>query len=283
MVSSLGMDTTAPEGVNGNIEGSNRGAPDFSTIIAQQLQNLLPVMLAQELAFQTLKDRLCNAPALALPDGPEDFVVYCDASGIRLGYVLMQRGKVIAYASRQLKMHENSYMTHDLELGAVMFALKIWRHYLYGTNRVIYTDHKSLHHIFSQKELNMRQRRWIELVSDYDYEIRYHPGKVNVVADALSRKERVKPKRIRAMNIILQSSIKDRILTAQKEAEDESAGLQKGLDEMIELKNDGALYYLDRIWVPLKGDVKTLIMDEAHKSKYSVHPRADKMYYDLRS
>ncbi|GJS26029.1 reverse transcriptase domain-containing protein [Tanacetum coccineum] len=218
----------------------------------------------------------------ALPDGSEDFVVYCDASGIGLGCVLMQRGKVIAYASRQLKIHENNYTTHDLELGAVVFALKIWRHYLYGTKSVIYTDHKSLQHIFSQKELNMRQRRWIELFSDYDCEIRYHPGKANVVADALSRKERVKPKRVRAMNMILQSSIKDRILTAQKEAVDESAGLQKGLDEMIELRNDGALYYLDRIWVPLKGDVRTLIMDEAHKSKYSVHPGADKMYYDLR-
>ncbi|GKF55061.1 hypothetical protein Tco_0165401, partial [Tanacetum coccineum] len=128
----------------------------------------------------------------------------------------------------------------------------------------------------------MRQRRWIELFSDYDCEIRYHPGKANVVADALSRKERVDPKSVRVMNMILRSSIKDRTLTAQKEAVDESDGLQKGLDEMIELKNDGALYYLDRIWVPLKGDVRTLIMDEAHKSKYSIHPRADKMYYDLR-
>ncbi|GJV50734.1 putative reverse transcriptase domain-containing protein [Tanacetum coccineum] len=233
-----------------------------------------------ELAFQTLKDKLCNAPVLALPDGPKDFVVYCDASGIGLGCVLMQRGKVIAYASRQLKIHEKNYTTHDLELGAVVFALKIWRHYLYGTKSVIYTDHKSLQHIFSQKELNMRQRRWIELFSDYDCEIRYHPGKANVVANALSRKEIVKPKRVRAMNIILQSSIKDRILAAQKEAMDEFAGLQKGLDEMIEQRNDGTMYYLDRIWVPLKGEVRILIIDEAHKSKYSVHPGADKMYYD---
>ncbi|GJV98834.1 putative reverse transcriptase domain-containing protein [Tanacetum coccineum] len=236
----------------------------------------------QELTFQTLKDKLCNALVLALLDGPEDFVVYCDASGIGLGCVLMQRGKVIAYASRQLKIHEKNYTTHDLELGATVFALKLWRHYLYGTKSVIYTDHKSLQHIFSQKELNMRQRRWIELFSDYDCEIRYHPGKANVVADALSRKERVKPKRVRAMNMILQSSIKDRILAAQKEAVDEFAGLQKGLDEMIEQRSDGTLYYLDQIWVPLKGDVRTLIMDEAHKSKYSIHPGADKMYYDLR-
>ncbi|GJW71481.1 putative reverse transcriptase domain-containing protein [Tanacetum coccineum] len=138
----------------------------------------------QELAFQNIKDKLCNAPILAIPDGSEDFVVYCDASGIGLGCVLMQRGKVIAYASRQLKIHEKNYTTHDLELGAVVFALKIWRHYLYGTKSVIYTNHKSLQYIFSQKKLNMRQRRWIELFSDYDCEVRYHHGKANVVADA---------------------------------------------------------------------------------------------------
>nr|GEW63447.1 hypothetical protein [Tanacetum cinerariifolium] len=177
-----------------------------------------------ELAFQTLKDKLCNAPVLALFDGPEEFVVYYDASGIGLGCVLMQRSKVIAYASRQLKIHEKNYTAHDLELGAVVFALKIWTHYLYGTKK---------------------------LFSDYDYEIRYHPGNANVLADALSRKERVNPKRVRAMNMTFQSSIKDRILTAQKE-------------------------------VPLKGDVITLIMDEAYKSKYFVHLGADKMYYDLR-
>ncbi|GJY53848.1 putative reverse transcriptase domain-containing protein [Tanacetum coccineum] len=128
----------------------------------------------------------------------------------------------------------------------------------------------------------MRQHRWIELFSDYDCEIPYHPGKANVVADALSRKERVKPKRVRAMNMTLQSSIKDMILAAQNEACDESAGLKKGLDEMIEHRSDGDLYYLDRIWIPLEGDVRTLIMDEAHNSKYFVHPGADKMYYDLR-
>ncbi|GKC66033.1 putative reverse transcriptase domain-containing protein [Tanacetum coccineum] len=172
-------------------------------------------------------------------------------AGLRLGCVLLQRGKVIAYSSRQ-------------------------------TKSVIYTDHTSLQHIFSQNELNMRQRRWIELFSDNDCEIRYHPGKANVVVDALSRRERVKPKRVRAMNMTLQSRIKDRILAAQKEASNESAGLQKGLDKLIELRSDGAMYYIDRIWVPLKGDVRTQIMDEAHKSKYSIHPGADKMYYDLR-
>ncbi|GJY08141.1 retrotransposon protein, putative, ty3-gypsy subclass, partial [Tanacetum coccineum] len=184
-------------------------------------------------------------------DGSKDFVVYCDASGIGLGCLLMQRDKVIAYVSRQLKNHEKNYTTYDLELGAVVFALKIWRHYQYGTKSVIYTDHKSLQHIFSQKDLNMRQRRWIELFSDYDCEILYHPGKANVVADALSKKERVKPKRVRAMSMMLQSSIKDRILSAQKEAVDESAGLQKGLDKMIEQRSDGTLYW----WPGMKKDI----------------------------
>ncbi|GJW74565.1 putative nucleotidyltransferase, ribonuclease H, partial [Tanacetum coccineum] len=156
----------------------------------------LAVGVKQEEAFQSLKNNVCDAPILSPPDGVEDFVVYCDASNQGLGCVLMQKGKVIAYASRQLKIHEKNYTTHNLELGAVVFAFKTWRHYLYGTKSVIYMDHKSLQHIFDQKELNMRQRRWIELFSDYECEIRYHLGKANVVADALSRKERVKPRRV---------------------------------------------------------------------------------------
>ncbi|GJV45401.1 putative reverse transcriptase domain-containing protein [Tanacetum coccineum] len=120
----------------------------------------------QEAAFQTLKTKLCSAPILALPQGAENFIVYCDASHKGLGAVLMQNEKVIAYASRQLKIHEKNYTTHDLELGAVVFALKIWRHYLYGTKCTVFTDHKSLQHILDQKELNMRQRRWLELLSD---------------------------------------------------------------------------------------------------------------------
>ncbi|GJT21233.1 putative reverse transcriptase domain-containing protein [Tanacetum coccineum] len=241
----------------------------------------------QELAFQTLKDKLCNVPILALLDRPKDVLVYYDASGIGLGCELMQRGKVTAYASRQLKIYEKNYTTHDLELGAVVFALKIWRHYLQWeltkNKSVIYTDHKSLQHIFSQKELNMRQLRWIELFSDYDCEIRYHPGKANVVADALSRKERVKPKRVRAMNMILQSSNKEYgYWSDHKEAVECVCSIAERLDEMMEQRSDGTFYNLDRIWVPLKGEVRTLIMDEAHKSKYSVHPGADKIYYGLR-
>ncbi|GJW38800.1 putative reverse transcriptase domain-containing protein [Tanacetum coccineum] len=239
----------------------------------------------QEEAFQTLKDNLCNAPILSLPDGVEDFVVYCDASNQGLGCVLMQRDKVIAYASRQLKSHEKNYTTHDLELGAVVFALKIWRHYLYGTKSVIYTDHKSLQHIFDQKELNMRQRRWLELFSDYECEIKYHPGKANVVADALSRKERVKPRRVRAMAVTIQSGVKGLILAAQGEAFKDENVIAEGLngtDQQMEKREDGSLHYMDRIWVPLVGGVRTKIMDEAHKTRYSVHPGADKMYYDLR-
>ncbi|GJV50066.1 putative reverse transcriptase domain-containing protein [Tanacetum coccineum] len=142
---------------------------------------------------QFLIHKLCEAPILALLEGNDDFVVYCDASLQGLGAVLMQREKVITYASRQLKPHEENYTTHDLKLGAVVFALKIWRHYLYGTKCTVFTDHKSLQHILNQKELNIRQRRWLELLADYDCEIRYHPGKANVVADALSRNERIKP------------------------------------------------------------------------------------------
>ncbi|GJZ85429.1 putative reverse transcriptase domain-containing protein, partial [Tanacetum coccineum] len=147
----------------------------------------------EEEAFQTLKQKLCSASILALPKGTEDFMLYCDASLKGYGAELMQREKVIAYASRQLKVHEENYTTHDLELGVVVFALRLWRHYLYVTKCAVFTDHKNLRYILNQKELNLRQRRWIELLSDFDCEIRYHPGKENEVADALSRKGREKP------------------------------------------------------------------------------------------
>ncbi|GJV41050.1 putative reverse transcriptase domain-containing protein [Tanacetum coccineum] len=165
-----------------------------------------------------LTQKKVNAPILALPEGSEDFIAYCDASKKGLGAVLMQREKVIAYASRQLKIHEKNYTTHDLELGAVVFALKIWRHYLYGTKCTVFTDHKSLQHILNQKELNMRQRRWLELLSDYDCEIRYHPGKANIVADALSRKERNQPLRVRALVMTIGLDLPKQILNAQTEA-----------------------------------------------------------------
>jgi hypothetical protein len=141
--------------------------------------------------FEELKKRLTTAPILVMPDIHKGFDVYCDASHLGLGCVLMQEGKVIAYASRQLRKHEKNYPMHDLELAPVVHALKIWRHYMIGNKCKIFTDHKSMKYIFTQKELNLRQIRWLELVKDYDLEIQYHPGKANVVADALSHKGQV--------------------------------------------------------------------------------------------
>ena len=138
-------------------------------------------------SFEELKGRLTSSPVLALPFGRDGFVIYSDASRQGLGYVLMQNDRVIAYASRQLKKHEENYPTHNLELAVVVFALKIWRHYLYGASCRIFTDHKSLQYIFTKKELNLRQRRWLE----FDCIIEYHPGKSNVIADALIGGQRV--------------------------------------------------------------------------------------------
>ncbi|GJU59107.1 putative reverse transcriptase domain-containing protein [Tanacetum coccineum] len=168
----------------------------------------------QEATFQLLKQKLCSAPILALPEESKDFIVYYDASIKGLGVVLMQREKVIAYALRQLKIHEKNYTTHDLELGAVVCALKIWRHYLYGTKCTVFTNHKSLQHILDQKELNMRQCRWLELLNDYDCEIRYHLGKANVLDDALSSKEQNKPLRVRALVMSIGLNLPKQILNA---------------------------------------------------------------------
>ncbi|GKE45064.1 putative reverse transcriptase domain-containing protein, partial [Tanacetum coccineum] len=207
-------------------------------------------------AFQLLKQKLCSVPILALPKG-ENFVVYYDASHKGLGAALMQREKAIAYASRQLKVHEKNYITHDLELGAVVFALKMWRHYLYGT----------------------------KLLSDYDCEIRYHPERANVVADALSQEERPKPLRVRALVMTIGLNLLVRILNAQiKARKEENYGAEDlcGMIKKLEPRADGTLCLKNRSCIPYFGDLRTLIMHESHKSKYSIHPGSDKMYQDLK-
>nr|GEX17768.1 putative reverse transcriptase domain-containing protein [Tanacetum cinerariifolium] len=203
-----------------------------------------------EAAFQLLKQKLCSAQSLALPEGNEDFVVYCDALHKGLGTILMQKEKVIAYASRQLKVHEKNYTTHDLELGAVVFALKMWRYYLYGTKCVVFTDQKSLQHILDQKELNMRQRCWLELLSDYDW-----------------------------LNLPKQ------ILSAQSESRKKENFINEDLHGMInklEPRTDGTLCLDNQSWISCFGDLRALIMHESHKSKYSIYPGSDKMYQDLK-
>nr|GFB62675.1 putative reverse transcriptase domain-containing protein [Tanacetum cinerariifolium] len=236
------------------------------------------------------KQKLCEAPILALPEGNDDFVVYCDASIQGLGVVLMQREKVIAYASQQLKPHEENYTTHDLKLGAVVFALKIWRHYLYDTKCIVFTDHKSLQHMLNYKELNMRQRRWLELLTYYDCEIRYHPGKANVVADALSQKRiiksrRIKPLRVRSLIMTIHSNLPSQILEAQTEAlKEENVQVEnlRGMEKAFEIRTNGTRCIKNQSWLPHFGNLRNLIMYEFHKSKYSIHPGSDKMYQDIK-
>ncbi|GJR09219.1 putative reverse transcriptase domain-containing protein [Tanacetum coccineum] len=237
-------------------------------------------------AFQTLKQKLCSAPFLALPEGTKYFMVYCDASLKGYGAVLMQREKVIAYASRQLKVHKENYTTHDLELGSVVFALRLWRHYLYGTKCMVFTDHKSLQYILNQKELNLRQRRWIELLSDYDCKIRYHPRKENVVADALSRKGREKPLRVRALMMTVHNDLPKQIHEAQGEAMKiknvKAENLGRLIKPIFEFLLDGTRCFGNHVWLPQFGGLRDLVMHESHKSKYSIYSGSDKMYQDLK-
>ncbi|GJV50569.1 putative reverse transcriptase domain-containing protein [Tanacetum coccineum] len=224
-----------------------------------EIRQFLGLAEKAEAAFQLLKQKLCSAPILALPEGSENFVVYCDDSHKGLGAILMQKEKVIAYASRQLRVHEKNYTTHDLELGAV--------------------------HILDQKELNIRQRQWLELLSDYDCEIRYHLGKANVVVDALSRKERIKPLRVRALVMTISLDLPKQILSAQSEARKEENFINEDLHGMInklEPRANGMLCLNNRSWIPRFRDLRAVIMHDSHKSKYSIYPGSDKMYQDLK-
>ena len=223
-------------------------------------------------------------------------MIFSDASLNGLGCVLMQEGKVVAYASRQLKPHEKNYPTHDLELAAIVFVLKIWRHYLYGEKFFIYIDHKSLKYFPSQRELNLRQRRWMELIKDYDCVIDYHLGKANVVIDALSRKT---VQTLQALNahlslsddgtvvaeLIARSKMLNRVIEAQKKDEKIAAIVRQignGKEIEFTVNEDGVLYYKDRVCVPDDNDLRKAILEEAHSGSFAIHPGSTKMYQDLK-
>jgi hypothetical protein len=289
-----------------------RFIPDFSKIvkpITELLKNNVKSdwSLKCNEAFEQLKVLLTTAPVLAQSDIEKPFDVYCDASSIGLGCVLMQEGRVIAYALRQLRRHEKHYPTHDLELAAVVHALKIWRHYLLGNLCHIYTDHKSLKYIFTQSERNMRQRRWLELIKDYDLEIHYHPGKANVVADALSRKASCHCLTMRSpdttlcqemerlnlgivqqgtlTHLKLESFILQRIIDAQridKGMKYIHEKMEAGKANCFRKDDQGVIWFKDRIVVPKDAEVHQKILDEGHLSQYSIHLGSTKMYQDLK-
>ena len=247
-------------------------------------------------SFEKLKAFLTEAPVLTQPTYDKEYVLCSDASLNGLGCVLMQKGKVVAYASRQLKPHEKKYPTHDLELAAIVIALKIWRHYLYGEKCFIYTDHKSLKYLSSQRELNLRQRRWMELIKDYDYVIDYHPRKANVVADSLRRKSMqtiqvlnahlsVLDNGIIMAELIARPNMLNRVLEAQKNDEKIFSIVKQigdGKETEFKVKEDGSLYYKDRVCVPKDCELKKAILEEAHSGSFAIHPGSTKMYQELK-
>ncbi|KAA3466799.1 DNA/RNA polymerases superfamily protein [Gossypium australe] len=222
----------------------------------------------QQKSFEKLKTVLAEAPVLIKPESGKEITVYSDVSHVNLGCVWMQEGKVVTYASRQLKTHEVNYPTHDLELATVVFILKIWRHYLYGEKCIIYTNHKSLKYLLTQKELNLRQRRWIELLKDYDCIIEYHFGEANVVADAMSRKAMTN---LRAMFTRL-SLFDDGSLLAELQ-------IKSGSTSDFGLNSKGVLCFRRRICVPKDTDLRQSILREVHSSPYAMHPDLRELYW----
>jgi hypothetical protein len=243
-----------------------------------------------------------------MPDMEKLFSIYCDASGQDLGCVIMQDGHVVAYASRQLRNNEVNYPTHDLELAAVVHALKIWRHYLMRMRCEVYTDHKSLKYKFIQSILNLMQGRWLELIKDYDLGINYQPGKANVLADALSCRSHVSQvvvesmpfelceefdklnlrivANIEAMEVEVGSCLLQEIRRGQVEDE-KIQEIKRNIEEekssgFLE-DEEGVLWYKGRIYVHNVKELKDKILHKAHKSTYPIHPGGNKMYHDLKA
>ena len=263
-----------------------------------------------EKAFQELKGRLTSAPILIFPKQGKRCTVYYDAFRDGLGCVLMQSGRVVAHGSRQLKNHEQNYPTHDLELAAIVFTFNIWCHYLYGEKFKVFSDHKSLKYIFTQRDLNIRQRRWMEYLEDYDFTLYYHPGKANVVVNALSQKSRGVLASVASRewhmhetmghfrlqyseqtqgalgSLVAMPSLLSRVIESQGQDTEISSIKDRvqssTCDEGGAIHTDGSLWYSGRVVVPQLTDLREEIHKEFHCSRFAVHPGGTKMYRGLR-